>query len=754
MGSVATTGKPPTMGSPTLTLLLPRAENPLEDPGCHWLASARRTFVAAERILIVDDEASIRYVLTTLIRGMGLEPCAAGSAPEALPLLEGPPFAAALLDIVLPGMNGLELLGRLKQKSPDTEVLIMTSHASVETAIEAIRKGAYDYFHKPFELDDVSAKVQRAIEKRELVLRNRELMTELEAHNRELRAAVQRLASLNAAGQAMGGIHTLSGLLDLFLELVVRELDVERASLMLVDDAGELRIAAARGLPADVARDVRMKIGEGVAGKVAASGRPLLVDDADSYPELPSHVNLPGSFMSVPVELSVPIKAMNRVLGVINVTQRRSGTAFGPDDVSYLAGLAGQAAVAIDRARHLERLQDAVENLAITQQQLLVTTRLKALGELAAGVAHDFNNTLSGILGSSELLLAELDRGHLDEPRLQATLQTITQLALQAAACVRRLQDAAGVRRDRPEEEADLNQAVRLALDLTQPKWQVESELMGRPVRVALDLGEIPVVRGDPQEIAQAISNLVFNAVEAMPNGGHINLRTSVVENTVQLEVADDGAGMSPEVCGRIFDPFFTTKNTGHGLGLSVVQGIIKRMGGSIAVRSTEGAGTTFTVTMPVAERRPEATPAQEPPLAPSAAARLLVIDDDPVNLEVCAEVLKQGGHEVVMAPSGEEGLAQFQAGRIDLVITDLCMPGLSGWQVVREIKKQDATVPVIVLSGWGVQLDESSLREAGVDLALTKPVPLRVLLRSVNSVLAARRTGDTGSELDATGTD
>lgn len=711
--------------------------------------------MAAERVLIVDDEASIRYVLTKLVRGMGLEPCAAGSAQEALPLVDGPPLAAALLDVVLPGMSGLDLLERLKQKSPDTEVLIMTSHASVETAIEAIRKGAYDYLHKPFELDEVSAAVERALEKRQLSLRNRQLMTELEMHNRELRAAVQRLASLNAAGHAMSGIHTLGELLDFFLGLVVQELDVERASLMLVDDAGELRIAAARGLPPEVTREVRTKFGEGVAGKVAATGCPLLVEDASSSLELgSSNVNLPGSFMSVPINLSVPIKAMNRVLGVINVTQRRSGTAFGSDDVAYLTGLAGQAAVAIDRARHLEQLQDAIENLAITQQQLLVSTRLKALGELAAGVAHDFNNTLSGILGSSELLLADLDQGRPDVTKLRTTLQTIGQLALQGATSVRRMQDAAGVRRDRPEEQADLNQAVRLALDLTQPKWQVESELLGRPVRVALDLGEIPAVCGDPQDIAQAISNLIFNAVEAMPAGGHVRLRTSTVENAVRLEVADDGAGMSSEVCARVFDPFFTTKPAGHGLGLSVVQGIVKRMGGSITVKSVEGVGTTFTMAIPIAEVRSESPASPEPQAEPPSTARVLVIDDDPVNLEVSSEVLKQNGHDVVIAPSGEEGLSQFHSSQFDLVITDLCMPGLSGWQVAREVKQHVPAVPVIVLSGWGVQLDESSLREAGVNLALTKPVPLRVLLRSVNSVLASRHTGEKGGELDATGTD
>ena len=163
--------------------------------------------MAKERILVVDDEETIRFVLKTLLSEMGHEVVAAGSVQEGLQQLSDEPLSAALLDLVLPDGSGITVLDGIKQASPDTEVIIMTSHASVETAIDAIRKGAYDYLHKPFELDEVSATVTRAIEKRSLKLRNNELMAELERHNRDLTAAVKRLNSLNAAGLGMSGIN-------------------------------------------------------------------------------------------------------------------------------------------------------------------------------------------------------------------------------------------------------------------------------------------------------------------------------------------------------------------------------------------------------------------------------------------------------------------------------------------------------------------------------------------------------------------
>ena len=695
--------------------------------------------MAKERILVVDDEETIRFVLKTLLSEMGHEVVAAGSVQEGLQQLSDEPLSAALLDLVLPDGSGITVLDGIKQASPDTEVIIMTSHASVETAIDAIRKGAYDYLHKPFELDEVSATVTRAIEKRSLKLRNNELMAELERHNRDLTAAVKRLNSLNAAGLGMSGINSLTKLLEFFLGLVVRELDVERASVMLLGMDGKMRIAAAYGLDDQIVKVTVVEPGEGIVGRVVQNGEPLLVEDVAAEPDLArspeqSH---PGSFISVPIVLSVPIKFSEAVLGAINVTNRRSGQPFNQEDVAYLCGLAGQAAVAIERARHHEDLQNAIASLQNTQEQLVATERLKVLGEMAAGVAHDINNTLNGILGRAQLLRSSIGQKALDPAGLRHSLETIENLANQGAATVRRIQDSARIRKDRPVEAMDLNAVVRFAVELTRPKWKVESELQGTPIEIVPELGEIPTTSGSPQEMTQVLSNLIFNAVEAMPKGGHIRLKTSTENGSIVLEIADDGTGIKPEIQSEIFEPFFTTKETGQGLGLSVAYNIVKRMGGSIEVESEPGKGTRFTIRLPVIHATiAEPQGEREPSPTSTTPARILIIDDEQQNRELFAEMLSIDGHEVALASTGAHGLALLENTPYDIVITDLSMPGMSGWQVAQEVKKSHPALPVIVLSGWGVQLEPGALREAGVELALAKPIAVDELLTSVRRIV------------------
>jgi YesN/AraC family two-component response regulator len=226
------------------------------------------------QVLIVDDEESLRLLLTELLSEKECDIKTAGTAEEGLKILKSTLIDMALVDIKLPGMDGLELTQIIKEISPKTEVIIMTSHASLETSVEAMRKGAYDYLIKPFdEIEEVWFTIQRALEKRELT-------QNLEKRNEELESAVKRLTSLNDAGRAMSSIYNLADLLNFFIGLVVKELDVDRASLMLLNEqTGELSIAASRGLKNDVIDNVRVKLGEGICGQVALSGEPILVTD-------------------------------------------------------------------------------------------------------------------------------------------------------------------------------------------------------------------------------------------------------------------------------------------------------------------------------------------------------------------------------------------------------------------------------------------------------------------------------------------
>jgi signal transduction histidine kinase/CheY-like chemotaxis protein len=584
--------------------------------------------------------------------------------------------------------------------------------------------------------------VQRAIEKRQLTMKNRVLLAAIEQRNRELSAAVKRQTSLIEAGRAMSGIHTVGEILDFFVELVANELGAERASLMLLDEkTGEMRIVASCGLRKELIDEVRVRLGDGIAGWVAQTGKPILVKDVKNDPRIKDNIkpHLSDSFISAPITLSIPIIFHEKVLGVINVTNKSSQEPFDDEDMAYLFGLAGQAAVSIKRGRHFEELKEAYETLKTTQQQLIASERLKALGQMAAGVAHDFNNTLNGIMGRAQLLLLELGKREADLNLIRSELEVIEQISCQGAETVMRIQDFTGIRKDRADDPVDINDVVKNAVDITRTKWKNECESKGVQVEVRTDLGDLSPTAGNAYELTQVVSNLIFNAVEAMPEGGELTLETSHEGDWIRLDVSDTGTGMSEEVRSRAFDPFFTTKETGSGLGLSVIHGIVSRQGGKITVASEVGRGTTFSVRLPML---PPPLSHQERKTGPDDnhhAKRILVIEDDELSRELLKKALSMNGHQIEEVPEGAEGLSKFKADNFDLVITDLSMPGISGWEVAKGVKEKNPRVPVILLSGWAILQDEEELKKAGVDFVLSKPCSIDELHRTVDEALRER---------------
>jgi DNA-binding response OmpR family regulator/putative methionine-R-sulfoxide reductase with GAF domain len=311
------------------------------------------------RILIVDDSEDIRRMLRNLLEQEGCEVRDAASAEDGLALVKEFDPAVAIVDIVLPGMNGLEMLDQIKEHSKETEVLIITGHTTGERAFKAIRQGAYDYLEKPFvKIEDIWITTQRAIERRRLAKKNRALLEEQERRNQEVSSA----DSQDAARTAEGDSAPFSELLDYFIGLVAQRLDVERASLMLLDEqTGELQIAASRGLTGIDPKSVRVRLGEGIAGTVAKTGETLLVTHATTDPGSndTSCPEISDSFVSAPMVLSLAIKSGDRVLGVINAANRRSGKPFSTDDVAHLMGLASQIAAAIEGTRRFDLLKIA-----------------------------------------------------------------------------------------------------------------------------------------------------------------------------------------------------------------------------------------------------------------------------------------------------------------------------------------------------------------------------------------------------------
>ncbi|MCC6446033.1 MAG: response regulator [Armatimonadetes bacterium] len=396
-----------------------------------------------------------------------------------------------------------------------------------------------------------------------------------------------------------------------------------------------------------------------------------------------------------------------------------------------LQTFANQAASTLNNALLYTRLQKSYHELRAAQEQLILAEKMRALGELSSGVAHDFNNILVGILGS-----AQLAKRNLNQPEtLSRRLQVIEQAALDASEIVRRIQDFSRQEREYRFKEVDLNEIVRGAVEMTRHQWETESRRRGIQIDVSTALGNAPPIKGNDAELREVLTNLIVNAVHAMPAGGRLSLRTWAQERSVFLEVRDTGTGMSSEVQRRAFDLFFTTKGIhGSGMGLSITYAIIQRHEGSIQLTSREGAGSAFLIRLPISVAPPAAPPAEALPLSPG--NRILVIDDEEPVREVISEMLRLAGQEVTCASSGHEGIDLFKKTRFDLVITDLGMPGLQGTQVVNQIKAISPRTPVALLTGWGGQ----AAAEEGIrpDITLAKPIREQELVSAVSRLLTS----------------
>ena len=404
-------------------------------------------------------------------------------------------------------------------------------------------------------------------------------------------------------------------------------------------------------------------------------------------------------------------------------------------------------------ARHLaeealrqanQRLEAALVRLQETQQQVVEQERLRALGQMASGIAHDFNNQLMVIMGMTELLLLRVtQRG--EAAALRPQLEAIRTATTDAAKVVERLREFYR-HRDASDHlvAVDLNTLVREVANLTAPHWQAQAQATGRRIALDVRLGRVPPVLGNAAELRTALANLVLNAVDALPHGGHITLTTCRREEQVAVEVADDGEGMSAEVQQRCLEPFFTTKGPkGSGLGLSVVHGIIRRHGGTLGIASGIGTGTCVCLTLPAAAPS-SLTPAAAPPTtaslaaAPAASRRIVLVEDEAAVRQVVAGILSAAGHQVTSFAGGEAACAQLGPGVADLVITDHAMPGMSGEQLAARLHVVIPEVPIILLTGFGAMMQAAGEQPAGVARVLGKPINAAVLLAVVNEVLAS----------------
>jgi len=381
-------------------------------------------------------------------------------------------------------------------------------------------------------------------------------------------------------------------------------------------------------------------------------------------------------------------------------------------------------------------LERTLAELRETQQQVVQQERLSALGQMASGVAHDFNNALAKIIGFNELLLTSPEKLN-DPPTVKQYLQMIDTAAQDGANVVRRLREFYRKRRETEVfQPVDLNALIRQAIALAEPKWSSQAQATGAQIRIDTELAETPLAAGHPADLREVLTNLIFNAVDAMPRGGCITVRSRAQDQRVTLEVSDTGVGMTEEIRKRCLEPFFSTKGErGTGLGLAIVYGIVQRHGGTIDIDSTVGEGTTFVVELPVhTGQAPAPMPAAS--RAPTRPLRVLVVEDEPTLLDIQTEYLTSDGHTVETATNGAEGLEKFRASEFDLLLTDRAMPQMSGDQLATAAKQLAPGIPVILVTGFGDMMRSNGDKPAGVDLVVPKPFTQAMLRQAVQEVI------------------
>jgi GAF domain-containing protein len=542
--------------------------------------------------------------------------------------------------------------------------------------------------------------------------------------------------TLSAIGEALASTLEIQEVLDAIADSATKLTGAQRAVVFeMDDDAGHLLARAIRGMPVD--KGYVVKPGQGAVGTAVERRAPVLSADVVADP--------PPGYQSIQVQenvslaematrfgyravLAVPMMSRETVLGAVGIYWDE---VHRPDEreIRLLSALARQAAIAMDNARLVSDLRRTLDDLKAAQETLVRGATLRAVGELAAGAAHHLNNLMAVVLGRTQLILMKKP-----PEDLVASLKTIERSAVDAAETVRRIQAFGRTDKDDVVGALDLDAVIGEGIQLTRPRWEHEAQIRGTRIEVVYDPAPLPRVPGRAAEMREVITSLLLNAVDAMPSGGRIVIRTQADKGRVAVIISDSGTGMSAEVKRRAFEPFYTTKGVkSTGLGLAVAYGTIRRHGGEIAVDSTEGIGTTVSLWLPSAAVPAPAAPAEAKP-APDRKGKILVIDDESTVLEIVAEVLTAHGHAVTVAHGGREGLLSFSSGRFDLVMTDLGMPDLNGWEVLRSIKESRATTPVLVLTGWGDAAEApTGLKPDGF---LAKPFDLKQLAAEVGTAL------------------
>ncbi len=528
------------------------------------------------------------------------------------------------------------------------------------------------------------------------------------------------LTRLLEISRAVNSLHQREAILSYLRERLEELFGAENSQIILIGRDGSFRILGES--PGKAVETAERSFSVTLLERVIDERRPLLIQDTSHDPELYDKKSVHRlGLVSV---LCAPLIVDDEVLGIIQFDHRSRPGPFTEEDLAVLELFAHQAATALKNVLLLERLEESADKIRASEARLSAGERLRALGEMSAGVAHDFNNLLTIIVGITDLMLTNSEL----PAEMRRDLEMLDTVSKTAAATVRRLQAFRGPAPHREtRKHLDPAQVARQAAELGRRRFAgLERH------ELVLELLPVPSVLGQESELRDVLLNLLINAVEAMPEGGPITLRSRVAGGAVELEVEDRGVGVPREIRSSIFEPFFSTKPSGQGLGLWMARGIVQRMGGTIVCEPARERGTIFRLLLPSAP--PEVASSPESSSAPQRPAlSVLVVDDDPVVREIICRMLENAGFRPRSSRSGREALALFERETFDLVLTDYAMPEMDGAEVARAIKRLRADCPVVLLTGRSAVGLAPPLVGEAFNLILEKPITTEKLAAALS---------------------
>jgi signal transduction histidine kinase len=554
-----------------------------------------------------------------------------------------------------------------------------------------------------------------------------ETAAQIEAARRRAEDRLRETTGLLDIAETLGGVTEVQEALRRICRELARLTGAETVAAYLLDrERCELRPTAGYHVPKEMLPHVAtMRVGLADLSFATALEKGELLH-SDNVPAHPHFAFCRGRFPHQSA-LVIPSIVSGQVSGAFYLVWWASRHSFDRAELTLAQAIGQQVGKFIQNAQLYEQLDRS-------RQRSVQVERLRAVGEMAAGVAHDFNNILAIILGRAELILATMST-----PDLRKPLGIIVKAALDGARTVRRIEEFTRRSPRRSREPVDLLAVVRDVVEMTRARWHDQAEARGIRYEVTVEDTAVPSVLGDAADLREALTNLVFNGLDAMPQGGRLTLRAVADGARVRCDIEDTGVGMPTHLRERVFEPFFSTKTAkGSGLGLSIVYGIVTRLGGEIAVESTPGVGSVFRLWLPMAGER---SAAQGPaPSGVSHGARILVVDDEAEVRRALVDMLTLDGHVAVPYPDGATALRALATESFDVVLTDLGMPGLDGWGVARAVKQRHPEMPVGLITGWGDTINVADAAAGGVDILVRKPFQMRDLREAFRRILASPR--------------